>query len=361
MASLKTYCAAAYRNIYSDNAGRYRLCCHASDHPQLQKYTTQSTSPFEFFMSEEMEDIREQMMSGERIAGCEGCYKDEDAGYISHRIQKYNSHPLPTSVDKVSLKLRIMGSYCNLSCYMCHPYNSSTRRIELKQKDILWTSDDRVVPISNKRYNEIVDDILTNIDSVDSIHITGGEPLQLPRMWQLMDKIPQDNAKDITLVIDTNLTVIDNVDTLIGKFKAVKLLVSCDHYGDKLAWIRYPIDINQFYSNLETLKHSVTQLNVTVSILNILDLNNITKWYKDFNVTFDNINENPSMLSVRNLPQSLKDKLISQYSKLPMVVQELSKTIQTGKLVEGIEYCQRTNTGRQPDFNQVFSNLLSQI
>ena len=37
-----------------------------------------------------------------------------------------------SEVKNVITKLKNFGSRCNLGCYMCRPYDSSTRRQELK-------------------------------------------------------------------------------------------------------------------------------------------------------------------------------------------------------------------------------------
>ena len=71
-------------------------------------------------MSPEMEDIRDKVLSGEKIKACETCYKQEEVNpdgesYRQRKIAQ-NKHNLPTYVDKVNLKLRINGTYCNLSC-----------------------------------------------------------------------------------------------------------------------------------------------------------------------------------------------------------------------------------------------------
>ena len=44
------------------------------------------------------------------------------------------------------------------------------------------------------------ENILENIEYVERFNITGGEPLQLDRMWQLMERIPEEHAKNITYV-----------------------------------------------------------------------------------------------------------------------------------------------------------------
>jgi hypothetical protein len=364
---LKTYCAAAFRQIYSDNAGRYRLCCHSASTPSLEQYNTRKTSPFEYFLSDEMEAIREQMLSGEKVRGCEPCYNLENRGHKSWRQWKYNStYPLTANVERVSLKLRIHGSYCNLGCYMCFPYNSSTRRQHLKENNIDWKNDaEKVVNITTGRYEQVVADILNNIHLVDRLDITGGEPLLLPRMWQFIDKIPDEYAKDITLNFYTNLTQLEfqqwNVWQLVKRFKQVKLAVSCDHYGDKLAWIRYPIDVKQFEDNLNTARSLIADINVTVSILNINDLLDIEKYYKDFNVTFTGVVFNPKYLSIRNIPDQLKAKYKQIYAHLPNVISELDNSIIPGQLQAGLEYCRTLNSMRNINFNKTFEHILREL
>jgi organic radical activating enzyme len=363
----KTYCAAAFTQIYADNASRYRLCCHAGVNKDLAKYTTNNTTPFQYFFSDEIENIRDDMLAGKQIEGCNACYDLEARGHKSWRQWKYNSiYQATTNVEKVALKLRIMGSYCNLGCYMCYPYNSSTRRVELKKNDINWSEYDAGVKnISTKKYDETVDDIIANIELVDYINITGGEPLQLPRMWQMLERIPEVNAKNITISFDTNLTELEfkqwNIWQLVNKFKQIQLGVSCDHYGDKLSWIRYPIDFYQFEKNLEKAKSIIANINVTVSLLNINDLFEIQDYYKDFNVTFTGIVSNPKHLSIRNLPQELKDTLRIKYAELPMVVQELDQPIIEGDLERGIEYCKKLNSQRNINFDVLFSDIISRL
>mgnify|MGYP000570779836 FL=1 len=59
----KSYCSMPFKEIYADNAGSYRFCCHAKRYPPTAKYTTANTTPFEYFNSPEMEELRNKMYS----------------------------------------------------------------------------------------------------------------------------------------------------------------------------------------------------------------------------------------------------------------------------------------------------------
>ena len=58
-------------------------------------------------------------------------------------------------------------------------------------------SESDYVSVKSKEWYLIVNDIIDNIERVDTIHITGGEPLQLPKHWEMLDLISEEHAKNI--------------------------------------------------------------------------------------------------------------------------------------------------------------------
>ena len=379
-----SYCPLIFNEIYADSSGEYRLCCHASSTELSRKYKSQTHKPFKYFMSPEMEDIRDKVLSGEKIEACKTCYKQEEVNpngesYRQRKIAQH-SHSLPTHVDKVNLKLRINGSYCNLSCYMCIPYNSSTRRNEMNKIypegwDFFSTS--KFVSVKHKEYEMIVEDILNNIEKVDTIHITGGEPLQLPNHWKLIDRIPKEHAKNIKLVYDTNLTELryknHSVYDIEDKFKSVYWGVSCDHFQDKLSWIRYPIDVKQFEKNLKEMLDSGFNANIscTISLLNVFDLIDINNYYKNkfgANVHFNSIVTTPNFLSIRHLPIDVKQKLLKQLdvpvydrrgvSKFQLVKTQLKLEGNTTKLEKAYDYMDKLSKNRNFDWRKLWPDFL---
>ena len=102
----KTYCAMQLKKIYGDNACRYKLCCHAKK--MNWKYTTTNTTPFKFFFSPEMEEIRNKMLSGKKINACKVCYNLEESGGESYRTDKYRKkYGIDIEPRGIGLKLRI--------------------------------------------------------------------------------------------------------------------------------------------------------------------------------------------------------------------------------------------------------------
>ena len=379
-----SYCPLIFNEIYADSSGEYRLCCHAKSTETSKKYKSQTHKPFEYFNSPEMEDKRDKVLSGIKLPECVTCYKQEEVNpdgesYRQRKLRQY-SHKLPTHVDKVNLKLRINGTYCNLSCYMCIPYNSSTRRNEMNKIypdgwDFFSTS--KFESVKHKEYDMIVNDIIDNIEKVNKIHITGGEPLQLPKHWELIDRIPPEHAKNIELVYDTNLTELKyknhSVYDIEDKFKSVYWGVSCDHFEDKLSWIRYPIDVKQFEKNLKEMLDSGFNANIscTISLLNVFDLIEINNYYKNkfgANVHFNSIVTTPNFLSIRHLPIDVKQKLLNQLdvpvydirgiSKFQLVKTQLKLEGDTSNLQKAYDYMDKLSKNRNFDWRKLWPDFL---
>ena len=152
-----TYCPVLFDTIYSSNENdSYNLCCFAGiNYPLDKKYKQKTHAPFDFFLSDEMNEIRKKSLAGEKIAQCSRCYKEEkETGYSNRNryIYERRFEKLPVKVEKVRFKLRHFGNHCNLGCLMCHPYNSTTRTEELKE--IVDKLQNYYIPCKAKTYLE---------------------------------------------------------------------------------------------------------------------------------------------------------------------------------------------------------------
>ena len=371
----KSYCPIPFKEIYVANSGKYKLCCHA----QEGDVSESDALPFDYFFSEAIEDVRDRMMSGEEVKDCLKCTHHEKKGGYSYRMKAIAKWGYTSEVRDVSLKLRINGSACNLQCYMCHPYNSSSRRKELRE---IWGddydlhfSDPKKIKFTSKAtsqkrniWNDTIDNINEYIHLIKEIHMTGGEPLQLPRHWEWVDRIPDEHAKNITLVYDSNITQLNyknqNVLDLKEKFKNVHFGISCDHIGEKLEYIRYPINHKEFEENLKFMtSHFDTSINVTVGLLNIPDLLEIKEYYEDIikdskynkEVCCSSVVSGPRILSIRNLPEHLKTHYIQKYKQFPLVVSELKLPKHTDDWYKHMsEYMDKLYESRGLKWREVF-------
>jgi hypothetical protein len=181
-------------------------------------------------------------------------------------------------------------------------------------------------------------------------------------------EIPNDIAKNINLHYDTNFTSLNyknySIDDLIDKFKHVTFSVSCDHYKDKLGFIRYPIDVESFENNLMRGHKNISQLSCTVFILNVNELVGIKKYYREnFNIKVDapSIVQSPSMLNVRHLPDSVKENLIEEYknqNNCPFVT-ELYKDRSEDLFQKGLSYVKRLAEFREMNVSKLWPEYFS--
>lgn len=367
----KTYCPLPFKELYSDNAGTYRVCCHG-----LDMQTMDELLPFEFWKSERMEDIRNELMSGVQSPECFRCWRLEESGEESYRHRAIRAKEFEDD-NKISLKLRIGSNFCNLACYMCNPKNSTTRKNELR---LIYGDDhDKVFDqefyspyksTKNKRWNAILENILENIEKVDRIHLTGGEPLQLPQQWKLLNSIPEEYAKNIKVTVDTNLTELgwkgNSIYDLRNKFKLFHLGISCDHYGDKLEFMRYPIDVQQFEKNLIEIRNAGFShcLNITASILNIDDINRIKQYYSNMGIN-NKVHAivADSIFSISNLPEHIKEEYIETYflSNEPLIVAELECKRDAEKLKNGFRNLDDLSKHRKIEWRPLWSDFIKKI
>tara|TARA_B110000211_G_C14056187_1_gene543475 strand:- start:664 stop:1797 length:1134 start_codon:yes stop_codon:yes gene_type:complete len=367
-----TFCIMPFKEIYSSTKGRYRLCCHA----ETSQIKVEDHTPFDYFSSDHMKDTRLKFLSNEKPKECNVCWKMEERKSKSWR-QIYNERAGTKYKDiKISLKLQGIGTnFCNLACYMCHPTNSNTKTNEIKdiftydEIDKVWGNEE-ATKVNFKRYNEIVENILKNIHHVDIIRLLGGEPLQLPKHWELLERIPDNAAKNIMISYDTNLTNLTwknyNLDWVKKKFKEVWLGISCDHFGEKLKYIRYPIDVEKFEKNLKKIKDDnyKHRMHVTVGILNIQDLHEIKKYYNDKGMTvgFNNIVSSPKIFSICNLPQKMKNYYLKKYHDETPIVSELLKPAHKDNgYKEAFTYLDVLFKHRKLQWREVWSDLIKEI
>lgn len=371
----KSYCLRPFNHVYSDSAGRYRLCCHSKvfNNP-LGKYNSNTDFPMDVFFSEEMEEIRNMMMSGEKVDACRKCYALEKQGAYSPRLTKTKkmiAHPEPHSVQ---IKLRIFGNNCNLSCYMCTPYNSSTRIKEFKELEIDYREYDFnhvdfLAKPKKGHFEGMLQNVLDNIEYISSIYITGGEPFLLPRHYDFLNRIPEKYAEHINIRYDTNMTVLEykgkSIFETLKKFKSFGFMVSADHYGEKLSYIRYPIDVNQFERNLEYIQtkynNAIMRIGCTVSMLNVEDLDDILPYYENKfgieNKGYTSAVINPKPLSIQNHKD--KEHLIKKYSSYEMdpdkiIISRLKQPQDLTQWNKGIEYLKILDQHRKTDYTKLW-------
>jgi organic radical activating enzyme len=322
----KTYCTRLFNGLHTMNDGKYSPCCLLvpAKNENLKDFSIDTHTPFEWFDSPEMDELRLQSLAGEKVDGCEVCYDVEEQGQESAR-DFFNWHESTTTND-IELRLKIFGNDCNLSCHMCNPSNSSTRTKELKSMDFYGEggfASPKYKTINNKRFSVFVDEIIKNIDRIKIIHFSGGEPFRAGRHFDFIKKIPKEYRRNIVLTYNTNLTSLalrnDKFEDYADDFKKVSLQVSVDGYQENLAWLRYPIDIDVFEANLVKYRKYIIPLQFTATRLSLPFLRDTINYYGDkFDMAVEvaSVVVKPMIMSPRNIADDVKEKLLVDFADL---------------------------------------------
>lgn len=243
--------------------------------------------PVDIFHGAEMQELRSAMLEGRKHPACATCWKIEETGATSYRLDSIPSGFVKPSeeqhgqlIAKPELKQIdfAFGENCNLRCRMCAPGLSNKLRKDyqyfyenridtrgMQQFDyVAWhkavSYDINLEPGSDKAvYNWANNDqwqnILDNIHTLNHIKATGGETLLSKPFIEFLDTaIERGVAKNILLEFHTNATKFtDNVIERLKQFEGLHLNISIDSVEKNYEYIRYPMTWDTVTQSLQNL------------------------------------------------------------------------------------------------------------
>jgi len=352
----KTFCVMPWNSLATNASGVYRVCCNSipgkntirGEQGELLKIYTHL--PSQVWNAPTYKEIRQQMLDGERPAMCERCFKEEDAGIDSARVnynrkwynesKNYDVVETP-NIEYVDLRL---GNLCNLRCRMCNPYSSNQwveewNDVVVKAELVpnFAISKEEAVRLANMDWpskNKTWDSLIEVANTIEEIYLTGGEPTLALEQYKLFDiLIEKDLARNIKLKYNTNLTNIPKkMIEYWSKFKKIQINASIDAYGDLNRYIRYPtawVSVEKNMDKFVEMPNVEVQLHCTVQTYNILNLNQLFDWMKKYNNVklYLNILNHPQVLNIRILPKELKEiaeQRLAPYLDLPKVKETIN-------------------------------------
>ena len=359
---MKWFCPLPFYHIYSNSNGKWAACCLSKS----PGHTTENTSLMEWYNSEHMNNLRDEMIglsnSSENInAFCKICVNQEMNEGSSTRLKWISNlkSDRKKGVDKtveeyvntnkisfkdnnyrfLELKLRIFGNLCNLSCFMCWPQNSSSRMNDVnKMANPIWKKmlvDPSMSKFFSKgkslmkeqpadKFRTTIDEIRSFSKNIESVKITGGEPLMLDSHYELLDMfIETGDAKDIRLKYQTNLTKFDrgknNFISYLHQFRSTHISASIDSYSIYDEYLRKGTDSKLVANNLkvvENLDKVTVHIASTVTNLSVLRLKEFYKRYKNYKIE-SFILTTPEFLNIKHLPDKIKKFLIEDLKDTP--------------------------------------------
>jgi|APGre2960657373_1045057.scaffolds.fasta_scaffold02686_3 MoaA/NifB/PqqE/SkfB family radical SAM enzyme len=323
-------CCLAREEIIDDNGISFDL--HSSTFDQIQN-------------SQYMKDLRQQFLDNKRPPTCGSCWNVEVAGHKSKRLQTLESilarqvseqtwttNPIP--LKYVDLKL---GNICNLKCRICGSFSSS--QIASESLASLPSHNVKGFPIihDKKNMNEYKmlrqgawpresavfwDELEKVLGQIKKFDISGGEPFLIEEHFEMLrNMVVNGHSHDTEIYYNSNGTVYpEQAEDIWKDFQTVKIALSLDDIGARYEYQRSNGNWDVILSNLEKFRqlrarHGNIELEAgcTVSIYNVLYLVEILDCLQTQSLDFVHINflhYNP-MLSIANLPQTIKDQIIT--------------------------------------------------
>ena len=243
-----TFCVAPWYSVFVASDGKIAPCCKFTKPSHSYKQIE------EYFMSSDLDKVRQDLLNGVKNANCAKCWTDEDNSgdslrLISNRtIAKEIKAPLSEQIKNPKLSNiksfdLTLGNICNLKCVMCSPELSSQLLAEVNLNPELK-------PFYNKEYSQKEFDWPKSKDFVawcdqylpQAIHIkfTGGEPFIIPWIQDVIERIPDSQKKKCILHFTTNLTVLNHkLFNCFSKFKEVWISVSVEGSGKTHEYLRF--------------------------------------------------------------------------------------------------------------------------
>ena len=281
-----SFCAAKWYNATIWLGSGQTTSCH---HPPAHLIDIDKVSNNSRLLhnTDQKKADREQMIRGERPAGCEYCWKieDMDRDAISDRVYKSKIYPIEALHEAVKtpiqndVNLRTLeisfDRTCQFACSYCNPAFSSTWVNDIRRHGpyVGLVSDGRNhfthTHDSSQLYkfgetNPYVEAFFdwweTDLHrTLQELRITGGEPLMSGYTWQLIDWFRDNQGKSQTrLAINSNLGTAVDIDRLLSSTHGMDLdlYTSNESMGLQAEYIRDGLVWDDWANNVERLLDS---------------------------------------------------------------------------------------------------------
>lgn len=328
-------CILPWISIETTPLGTTRPCCLYTQ--EIPSVDMTSGTLEDAFNSKTMRDLRRSFRRGEKPAGCERCWMEEDAGKKSKReymLEKFGhlnvEYKDNNGAELVFLDLKL-GNICNLKCRICGTWSSSKwgqEELDYYNPDLEGNSQIKdwlkagQWPRTSEKFWSNLDELLPQIKYFE---FTGGEPWMIQQHFDLLQRaVDRGLAHGIDIHYNTNTTQYPKDPSIWQHFKQVQIAFSVDNTEERFEYERYGANWSTSNNNIDKV-HKLrdqgypitTQLCCTWNVQNIYYLDEILTWAdtKDFNSIHFNLMHDPWEMAIGNIPQSAKAQVMLYLQK----------------------------------------------
>jgi len=348
MTKSKTFCTEPYKQVHFDSRGNLGPCCQYignRDHgiDNIDDYVS----------SKWLDSIKKSLDNGEKIPGCNICWKQEDQETESmreRRVKYYNKKK--SNLDNIEHIMITFGNQCNTACRICNVSRSSL--VEKQYKNMIDTVEyTDLKKVMEKKfewnktkiwYKNITDSIVNKADVINKLEISGGEPFINVHFDNLIDKLISSEKELPILSVTTNGSFSENQIKKLQNFDHCHINFSIDGVGKKhYEHLRWPLKWEDTVKSVDILKKYPwlsCKFIVVPHNLNIDNLYDSIDWFKSYTGDVERFQIGFSWLngtmwySLQNSPKELRlkeaDKLeniISKYKFYSNEIQNIEELI----------------------------------
>ena len=322
--SNKTFCMAPWVHLDVRPNGDVCPCCYFQFEDHIEPYSIETmisdwsnnyptsnclgslmedSSIKNFWNNDKMKQLRKNMLEGKKSDFCSACYKEEELGYRSLRMdfnQNHSKHYKYVKETKedgtferfnlISWKFEV-SNVCNFKCRTCAPDCSTSWGQEIKNKF------DVKGELPEINVTEIYKDIEPLYDIVEEVYFAGGEPLITDYHYHILNKLIEKNKTNISIFYNTNFSTFTykgiNVFDLWDKFENLNIVISMDGFGKRGELIRKGFNWQNFLDNFKIFRtrfpypqHNI-EINCVFQVMNCFHVMDLQKELYDKKIIED--------------------------------------------------------------------------
>ena len=281
--------------------------------------------------ADELNQLRQKHLNNEQASECTRCYTEEEIGKPSLRqrmLEQYDKH---TDIYEDFIKTedylngpRVIvyrsSNVCNLACRSCGAHDSN--QFDTEGREYLNKYGDGGFFVQKFPSTHVpMAEWIPISENIERLEFFGGEPLLNITQFDILQYlVDQGRAKDISLMYNSNATnkPTDRLKDLWTHFKSIDISLSIDGIESRFEYLRYPgkwevlLDVVDELQNMNLGIHTKIFGNMTMTMQNVLNLDEIMEWQNDTFGSYPWIGfaEGPHYMNIRNFSNDVKEQLL---------------------------------------------------
>ena len=316
-----TLCPMPWRHLEVSPAGEIRPCCVYIDAVGHVKSTTLTQA----FNNAQVQELRQQMLNGQKPNGCSTCWANEEKGLTSNRyyhLRMLKKELLTVNLARPNIKSLDLkpGNTCNFKCRICNPSNSSLFAQEARLANSIPVESFNWAESQSDTINEIVE-LLPNLANID---MYGGEPFLIkPLLHVVKQAVEQGHAPHMRLHYNSNGSIYpEHLIEYWKQFNHVDIQFSIDNIGRRFelerggSWPQIESNIKRLIElDLPNVKIAIMP---AINIMNIFYFDELLQWADQLGVEI-NIQyvSEPVGFDLKNLTGYAKKLIIEKFQHHP--------------------------------------------